>query len=62
MPQPVWLQGARDLARRVRVHRSPAGRSGFGRIAGLPELFRMGVWRLSRTSRTAPYWSGRNKS
>jgi hypothetical protein len=40
----------------------PTGRSGFGRIASPAELFRMGVWRLSRTSRMAPYWSGRKKS
>jgi len=40
---------------------TPASRSGFDRIAGLSELFRMGVWQLSRTSRTAPYWSGRKK-
>jgi hypothetical protein len=38
------------------------GRSGFDRIAGLSEMFRMGVWRLSRTSRTTRYWSGRMKS
>ncbi|BDC37285.1 hypothetical protein PTKU46_06040 [Paraburkholderia terrae] len=43
-------------------NRCPASRSGFDRIAGLSELFRMGVWRLSRTSRTTPYWSGRIKS
>jgi hypothetical protein len=41
---------------------SPDCRWGFDRIAGLSELFRMGVWQLSRTSRTAPYWSGRKKS
>ena len=50
------------LLHRAGGNRCPASRSGFDRIAGLSELFRMGVWRLSRTSRTAPYWSGRNRS
>ncbi|CAN0623010.1 protein of unknown function [Burkholderia multivorans] len=61
-PQPAFLWcecgGAIPGSRRGR---RPVG-SGNDRIAGLSELFRMGVWRLSRTSRTAPSWNASGKS
>jgi hypothetical protein len=58
------VQGARVTGSVVMWRRmgTPASRSGFDRIAGLSELFRMGVWQLFRTSRMAQYWSGRKKS
>jgi hypothetical protein len=52
-------RGARE---RTAAVRSTTARSGFCRIASATELFRMGVWRLSRTGRTARYSSGRNRS
>jgi hypothetical protein len=41
---------------------SPDVAWGFDGIAGSRELFRMGVWQFSRTSKVLPSWSVRKKS